>query len=285
MSGLGQRSAGERAVPIRTEGVAASLGRIYAVTANTVREAGRTRIFSGLLVAAGALIGFSLLLSDLALVDQKARLVQDFGLFVIPLLTVLTAVILGAVLLHKEIEKKTLYAILPKPVRRGEFLLGKFVGLCLLLGVQVVVLGCCWLLVLLLRGGEVTAPLLTALALSYVEVIVITAVATFFSALSSPVLSGVMTSGLFLVGRISYVLTDLMAAQKGVFVEVPAMRALGRALVTVVPDLSTFHIADEVLLGWQVPTDYLLSAAGYGASWTALFLLLAVLAFERRDLV
>lgn len=272
-------------VPTQTHGVGASLLRIAAVSENTLREAGRNRIFFGLLLVAGLLILGSLVLSDLALVDQKARLVQDFGLFVIPLLTVVTAVILGVVLLHKEIEKKTLYAILPKPIRRSEFLLGKFLGLCVLLLGQMVVLGVCWLGVLLLREGEVTTPLLLALALSYIEVVVVTAVATFFSALSSPILSGVLTIGLFAVGRISYVLTDLMNARKGVFVEVPAMRVLGRALVTVVPDLSTFHIADEILLGWAVPTDYIVASVGYGLTWTALFLVLGVLVFERRDLI
>lgn len=271
-------------VPTKTQGVGASLLRIFAVTENTLREAGRNRIFYGLLLVAGLLILGSLVLSDLALVDQKARLVQDFGLFVIPLLTIVTAVILGVVLLHKEIEKKTLYAILPKPIRRSEFLLGKFFGLCTLLFGQMVLLGLCWIGVLLLRDGEVTGPLLLALALSYLEVVVVTAVATFFSALSSPILSGVLTIGLFAVGRISYVLTDLLSARKGVFVEVPAMRMVGRVLITIVPDLSTFNIADEILLGWSVPTSYLVSAVGYGLAWTTLFLVLGVLAFERRDL-
>ncbi|MCB9739713.1 MAG: ABC transporter permease [Deltaproteobacteria bacterium] len=271
-------------VPTHVQGLGPMLGRVAAVTGNTLREAGRNRIFYGLLVVAGVMILGSMVLSDLALVDQKARLVQDFGLFVIPLLTVLTAVVLGVVLLQKEIEQKTLYAILPKPVRRSEFLVGKFLGLASLLAVQMAVLSLCWMAVLLMRGGEVTRPILVALGLSYVEIVMVTAIATFFSALSSPILSGVLTTGLFAVGRISYVLTDLMSAKKGIFVEVPAMRAFGRALVTVVPDLSTFNISDEVLLGWAVPDGYVWSAVGYGLSWTVVFLVLGVLVFERRDL-
>lgn len=271
-------------VPTHVQGLGPMLGRVAAVTGNTLREAGRNRIFYGLLVVAGVMILGSMVLSDLALVDQKARLVQDFGLFVIPLLTVLTAVVLGVVLLQKEIEQKTLYAILPKPVRRSEFLVGKFLGLASLLAVQMAVLSLCWMAVLLMRGGEVTRPILVALGLSYVEIVMVTAIATFFSALSSPILSGVLTTGLFAVGRISYVLTDLMSAKKGIFVEVPAMRAFGRALVTVVPDLSTFNISDEVLLGWAVPDGYVWNAVGYGLSWTVVFLVLGVLVFERRDL-
>mgnify|MGYP002629783690 CR=1 FL=1 len=266
------------------DGPVASLLRVAAVVGNTLREAGRTRIFYGLFVAALALLVFSVVLSDLALVDQKARLVQDFGLFVIPLIGVITAVILGVVLLQKEIEKKTLYAILPKPIRRSEFLIGKYVGLAILLAAEVVALSLCWFLVLWLRGGEISWPIASALLLAYVEILLVTAIATFFSALSAPVLSGVLTIGLFLVGRVAYVLNDLLSASKGVFAEVPAMRALGKVLVTVVPDLSTFNVADELLLGWPVPADYVFAAIGYGLTYALVFLVLGLIVFERRDL-
>ncbi len=271
-------------IPMRIHGIVPALSRIAAVAGNTVREAGRNRIFYGVVAIAVLMLLFSMVLSDLALVDQKARLVQDFGLFMVPIICVLTAVIMGVVLLHKEIEKKTLYAILPKPIRRGEFLLGKFFGLCALLFGELVVLAVCWSAVLALRGGEMSPILMTALGLAYIEIVLVTAIATFFSALSSPILSGIMTLGLFICGRVSYVITDLMTATKGVFVDVAFMRWLGRALVALVPDLSTFNVADELLLGWTIPTDYVLSAAGYGLSYAAVFVIAGLLVFERRDL-
>mgnify|MGYP002636041849 CR=1 FL=1 len=269
---------------MRIAGIRPSLNRISAVAENTLREAGRNRIFYGAAAIAVLMLLGSLVLSDLALLDQKARLVQDFGLFVIPLLCIITAVIMGVVLLQKEIEKKTLYAILPKPIRRSEFLLGKFIGLCVLLFGQLALLSVCWVGVLSMRGGELSQPLLMALLLSYVEIVLITAIATFFSALSSPVLSGVMTLGLFVCGRVSYVITDLMTATKGVFVEVEFMRWLGNALVALVPDLSTFNVADEILLGWTISTDYLINATVYGLSYAAVFLIAGLIVFERRDL-
>jgi ABC-type transport system involved in multi-copper enzyme maturation permease subunit len=276
-------SASER-VELHISGPLASLRRVVAVASNTLREARRNRVFLGICAAAVALQFVALALSDLALVDQKARLVQNFGLFTIPLMCVLTAVIMGVLLLHKEIEKKTLYAILPKPIRRSEFLLGKYFGLCALLLAELLVLAVAWFVVLWLRGGELSEAILIALLLSYVEIVLITAIATFFSALSTPVLSGLFTLGLFFVGRISYIITDLMSATKGVFVEIPAMRTLGRVLVAVVPDLSTFNISDDVLLGWDVGGDYVLSATGYGLTYAAVFLVLGMLVFERRDL-
>lgn len=272
-------------VIVHTQGLSRSILRTLAVAGNTLREAGRNRLFYGLLGAAALMLVFSVLLSDLALLDQKARLVQDFGLFIIPLLDAASAVLLGALLLYKEIDRKTLYAILPKPIRRSEFLLGKLLGLCSLLALQELALALCWFGVLKLRGGELTLPILWALLLSYIEVVFVTSVALFFSALSRPVLSGVLTVGVFLIGRVSYVLADLLGAQKSVFSEVPAMNALGRALLAVVPDLSTFNVSDEVLLGWDVPLSYVGSATLYGLSWSAMFTVAALLVFERRDIV
>jgi ABC-type transport system involved in multi-copper enzyme maturation permease subunit len=269
---------------LRVDGPGRAIARTLAVAGNTLREAGRNRLFYGLLAATALLLGFALVLSDLALSDQKARLVQDFGLFVIPLLCVITAVLLGALLLHKELERKTLYAILPKPVRRGEFLLGKWLGLCVLLAGELAALAAVWAGVLTLRGGDFGWVLVKALGLQYLELVLVCAVALFFSALSSPVLTGVFTAGVFLVGRVSYVIGDLMGQNKGVFAEVPAMRALGRVLLAVVPDLSTFNVSDDVLQGWTIGRDYLWHATAYGLGWTAFFLALGLLLFERRDL-
>lgn len=270
---------------LHTDGLWAALARIVAVAGNTLREAGRNRLFFGLLGVTVILLVFSVLLSDLALNDQKVRILIDFGLATIPLVTVATAILLGAVLLYKEIDRKTLYAILPKPIRRTEFLLGKFAGLAVLLAAQMLLLGVCWWGVLALRGGSMTLALVQALSLSYLEVLLVTSVALFFSALSRPVLSGVLTVGVFLVGRITYVINDLMQATKGVFAEVPAMRMLGRVLVAVIPDLSTFNVSDELQAGVVLPPEYFAQAAVYGVSWMAFFVVLSLLVFERRDLV
>lgn len=273
----------QHGLKLQIGGPAAILGRLAAISGNTIREAGRAKLFYGLLGGAILLLGFSVVLSDLALVDQKARLVQSFGMAVIPLMCVGTAILLGAVLLHKEIDKKTLYAILPKPVRRSEFIIGKLLGLAALLLAEMAILTLCWWAVLALRGGALTAPMLRGMGLQYIELLLITSVALFFSALSRPVLSGVLTCGVFLAGRVTYVINDLLSGTKGVFAEVPAMRALGKLLVAAVPDLGTFSVSDQILQGWDVPWAYVSAATLYGLSWATVFAVGAVLLFERRD--
>jgi ABC-type transport system involved in multi-copper enzyme maturation permease subunit len=114
--------------------------RMIAVAVNTFREAVRDRVLNGMLGVALAVLVFSLALAELAL-DQQQRIVLDIGMASISLFSVVMAVFLGSSLLYKEIERKTLYVILPKPIRRHEFLLGKYFGIALTVFVFVAIMG------------------------------------------------------------------------------------------------------------------------------------------------
>jgi len=114
--------------------------RMIAVAVNTFREAVRDRVLNGMLGIALAVLFFSLALAELSL-DQQRRIVLDIGLASISLFSVVMAIFLGSSLLYKEIERKTLYVILPKPIRRHEFLLGKYFGIALTVFVFVAIMG------------------------------------------------------------------------------------------------------------------------------------------------
>jgi ABC-type transport system involved in multi-copper enzyme maturation permease subunit len=114
--------------------------RMIAVAVNTFREAVRDRVLNGMLGVALAVLIFSLALGELAL-DQQQRIVLDIGMASISLFSVVMAVFLGSSLLYKEIERKTLYVILPKPIRRHEFLLGKYFGIALTVFVFISIMG------------------------------------------------------------------------------------------------------------------------------------------------
>jgi Cu-processing system permease protein len=116
------------------------VGRIYAITLNTFREAVRDRVLYGVLGFACAVLFFTLALAELSLHDQ-GRVVADVGLASISMFSVMIAIFLGSSLLYKEIERKTLYVILPKPIRRAEFLLGKYLGIVLTAVVFVALMG------------------------------------------------------------------------------------------------------------------------------------------------
>jgi ABC-type transport system involved in multi-copper enzyme maturation permease subunit len=137
------------------------MGRVLAIALNTFREAVRDRVLYGVLGLAIAVLLFTLALAELSL-DQQRRVVLDVGLASISFFSVVIAVFLGSSLLYKEIERKTLYVILPKPVRRWEVIVGKFVGIALTAGVFVGLMGAVQLYVSAIQAGASTPLLIGA---------------------------------------------------------------------------------------------------------------------------
>jgi len=129
-----------------------STDRIYAIALNTYREAVRDKVLFGVLVLAAAVLGLTLALGELSL-DQHMRVVTDLGLASISMFSVIIAIFLGSSLLYKEIERKTLYVILPKPIARFEFLLGKYVGIVVTCAVFIAIMGALQLLVTAIQAG------------------------------------------------------------------------------------------------------------------------------------
>jgi ABC-type transport system involved in multi-copper enzyme maturation permease subunit len=138
------------------------MARIYAITLNTFREAVRDRVLYGVLAVACGVLLFTLALAELSLHDQL-RVVTDVGLSSISLFSVIIAVFLGSSLLYKEIEKKTLYVILPKPIRRSEFLLGKYFGIVITAIVFIALMGALQLWITALQAGSSPVLSLTLL--------------------------------------------------------------------------------------------------------------------------
>ncbi|MDB4990980.1 MAG: hypothetical protein JWN04_6158 [Myxococcaceae bacterium] len=138
------------------------MGRIYAIALNTFREAVRDRVLYGVLGFATAVLFFTLALAELSLHEQT-RVVTDVGLASISLFSVIVAIFLGSSLLYKEIERKTLYVILPKPIRRAEFLLGKYLGIVLTAVVFVALMGALQLWITAIQAGAAPGPVVGSL--------------------------------------------------------------------------------------------------------------------------
>jgi len=137
-----------------------SIPRIYAIALNTYREAVRDRILFGVILLAAGLLALTLALAELSL-DQQMRVVTDLGLASISLFSVVVAIFLGSSLLYKEIERKTLYVILPKPIARYEFLLGKYFGIVMTCAVFIAIMGALQLLVTAIQAGASTVLVVT----------------------------------------------------------------------------------------------------------------------------
>ncbi|MBM4395381.1 MAG: ABC transporter permease subunit [Deltaproteobacteria bacterium] len=261
----------------------AAVVRISAIARNTFVEAARNRAFVGLGVAAVGLVVSSMVLSGLALSDQQSRVLVDFGLFSIALLEVVIAIVLGVILVFKEIDRKTFYLVLPKPVHRHEVLAGKFAGLLGVLAVALVLMAAAWFASLASRDVEFKPDMAKALALVWMEAALVTSAAIFFSSFATPVMSGVFSLGVFLVGRNVAVLEELLAGTKGPLVHNPLARTIAETTVFVFPDLTRFGVGREVILGIPVGWDYVGAAALYCAGYCLFFGALASLVFRRRE--
>jgi ABC-type transport system involved in multi-copper enzyme maturation permease subunit len=259
--------------------------RIWAITRNSFREAVRNKILYSLLFFAVLIILSAVAVGRLSL-HEEIRMTRDVGLFGIDLFGVIIAIFVGVNLLYKELDLKTVYTILPKPIHRWEFVLGKWLGMLLTLGVQVSVMGLVLAGTLAIQGAVFDAPLLKALWLLYVNVMVVTSVAVLFSSFSSPFLSGLFAFGIFVVGRnvpdIKLVVDQLQG---------PAGAVLGLAL-KILPSMHLFYpsgaiVGAEVVSvhGTFVGAPYMMWTTVYGVGYSLIVLVFAMLIFRKRDFV
>ena len=151
-----------------------SLNRIWAIGLNTYREAVRNRVLAVLVMFAVALMAFSLVLGELSMHEEE-RIIKDLGLAGISLFSVLIALFLGVNLLSKELDKKTVYAVIPKPLHRWEFLVGKYVGLVLTMAVLVSIMSLVLATFVWFEGGRHGVVMLRSESLILIEVMLLIA--------------------------------------------------------------------------------------------------------------
>jgi ABC-type transport system involved in multi-copper enzyme maturation permease subunit len=251
--------------------------RVAVIAANTVREAVRSKVLYTLVFFAVLLIGTGVLLSTLTYVEGQ-RILQSVGLAAIRLFGAAIAIFVGIGLIHREVERRTIFTILSKPVTRSEFLLGKYAGLVVTIWLQVLVMGAAFAAVSLLAGAPLPLQVGYALALAAVEFAVIVAFATLFSSFTTPMLAALFTSGLYLIGHLTRDLRDFGARSESELV-----RVASRALYRVLPDLESFNLTTEALHALAVPASDVVLATAYGAGYCTLLLMLGSLVFARRD--
>src|SRR5215216_1827898 len=158
--------------------------QLWTIARNTFRENLRDKILYNLLFFAVFLIGISIVLADLSIMEHH-RIVTDIGLASINVVGVIIAIFVGIGLVSKEIERRTAFVILAKPISRARFIVGKYLGLVLTLGINVGIMLLVFLATLLIYHAPVHVGLFQALLLIFIELALITAVALFFSTFTS----------------------------------------------------------------------------------------------------
>ena len=251
---------------------------VFPIILNTFREAIRDRILYNLVIFALLVIASAVLLKDLT-DGQEGRTIVNIGLTAMLFFGVFIAIFVGVGLVSKEIEKRTVYSIFSKPVRRSEFIIGKYLGLCLTLAMNVAVMGIGLTLALVFVGSNILAAnIWPAILLIFLELMVITGVAMVFSTFSSPALSALLSFLVFVIGHLSSSLRDL-----GATLGSPVSKAVFDAIYFVLPNLSLFTFRTEAAAGLIPSTNMLAYSAFYSLLYIIVLLGIAVMVFQKRN--
>ncbi len=254
--------------------------RVAAIARNTFREAVRDRVLYNLVVFVLLLTACAIFIGELS-AAQESKIIVDLGLSAMLLLGAFIAVFVGTGLVSKEIERRTIYALFSKPVRRGEFLIGKYLGLCLTLLVNVAVMSVGIVLALTYVAGgwnPLAASALPAAAMIYLELVILVAVTMLFSSFSSPALSALFAFGVFIIGNFSADLRSFADSLGGT-----TAKLFFGALFYLLPNFSIFSWIAPAGHGRILPLPDLLLAALYAALYSVVILALTTFIFQRRN--
>ena len=268
------------AVAVSARYRASGARKIRAIALNTFRESVRDRVLYNLILFVLILVAASVFVSDLFL-DRESQFTATLGLSTMLVFGSLIAIFIGVGLVYKEIDKRTIYSLLSKPVHRHEFIIGKYAGLCLTLLVNSAVMVLATELALLyVNGGfvQLHKAVLAASFLVYLELALLVAVALMFSSFSTPLLAALFSFAIYVIGQFSGDLL-VMARLSG-----SAMtRTVLTTLYYLLPNLSNFGFISEAKYGRVVPLGMALSATVYAVVYIGILLSAAVLIFQKRN--
>jgi ABC-type transport system involved in multi-copper enzyme maturation permease subunit len=260
------------------------------IAMNGFRESVRDKVLYNLVAFAILLTGTSYVLGQLT-AGQDLKIIKDLGLSSMDVFGVFMAVFIGIGLVSKEVERRSIYSLLAKPIRRYEIVIGKYAGLVLTLFVNVAIMTAALYAVLAYVGWSESASarlaretpaldpaLLKAIVLILVQLMIVTAIALFFSTFSTPILSAAFTFGFYVAGYFS---ADLRNFDR--VVDSKVVQAVARGLYYVLPNLAQFDVTAQVVHGLPIGAGYMAVTVAYGFVYIAMLLVGGAAIFSRRD--
>lgn len=260
------------------------LPQLGAIAYNTFKEAVRNKILYNLLIFMSLLIFGSILIATLT-VGEQSKIIADIGLASINLFGVLISIFLGVGLVSKEIEKRTVYTVLSKPISRTHFLIGKYFGLLmtLLVNSTIMSLGLCFALMFNeYRWGNtiwnIEWGIANAVFLIYLELMILTAVALLFSTFTTSTLSAIFSLSVYVIGHIGGDL--VLISQK---MESSVLHYFFTGIYYIIPNLKQFDVKGQVVHHIPIKSSYLFFSSSYTLIYVTILLTIASIVFQKRD--
>jgi ABC-type Na+ efflux pump permease subunit len=286
-----------------------SFFRIYAITSNTVTELTRLKVFYVLLVFALVLIGSSIFMAQFSF-QQEFQILKDVSLGAISLFTSLLAIVATARLVPQDIEDRTLYTILAKPVPRFEYVLGRITGVLLLLAISTLLMSAAFVLVLYLREQAVVhttlrqmsnAPpdqiadalrviqssafninIFPGIAIIYLKACLLVALTLFVSTFAtSNIFTIVVMAFIYFIGHLQATAREYWLQEHGGGVIIRVFLAIVTLLF---PDLQAFNLVDDIVAGTAISLAVFAKTAVLGLFYTTVYTLLATFVFYGKEL-
>jgi Cu-processing system permease protein len=267
-----------------------SILRALSIAENTVRESLRNRIVYALLGATALVMCLSLLLGWVTVEDQdKLRVVTNLSLSAIVVFGTIAAIFLGTNLIYQEVQQRTIYTLLARPLSRAEFIAGKYLGLIAVNGICLLATGSFFLVFLLLNGGTITFTLIEALYTTFLELSVVTGIALLFSVVAHPIEGAVFA---FVVTMVGHSTGDLKELGKDIVEikgeDVGMGTQIGLKLLDVLyillPNLGNFNLRTEAAAQLPVPMSFLAQSTAYALVYIGILYLLSKWSFSRKML-
>ena len=255
--------------------------KVWVVATNTFREAVRDRVLYNLVFFALLMMGAAILVGQISIGIEQSVIVS-LGLSAISIIGISIAVLIGVGLVSKEMDKRTLYALLAKPVQRWQFLIGKFAGLAMTLTVNTAAMTvglyfALWTVKHPLQSSD--CYLLAAVYLILLKLVLIVTLAMLFSCFTSPFLAILFTLGIYVAGLFAGELRTMQAVN----LTTQAMRVF-RGVSYVLPNFENFNVMAAVAHGRPVAASLVWQCTAYVALYAAIVLAGAGLVFSRRNL-
>lgn len=256
------------------------MNKIFSIVRYTLKENIRNKIFYVLILFGVIILASSLLFGVLG-GEQELRMIVDLGLSSIEILGLLTAIYSSVTLILEEMETKTVYLIISRPIKRYQYLLGRYLGVASAVGISIVIMAGGHLLLLWLKGWHFEIVYLVSLILIFEKILIVSALSLFFSLFSTSVVSSISFTFFF------WILGHFLQEMKFLFMKLSqslpfSLKGVYWFLYYLIPNFQYFNLRDQ-LLGQNYNLEVLLWSFVYGITYSAACLVLSTLLFSRKE--
>ncbi len=253
------------------------MNTILTIAKNTFRETIRDKVLYVILVFAILIIISTIFFGSISL-DQDTKVIIDLGLAGIFLFGIIIAIFIGTNLVHKELDKKTIFLIFSKPIAKYQFILGKFFGIALTLLLVTGAMAIVFFILLKLKNTAISLILVEAIAWGYLELLIIAAISVMFSSLTSPIASTVYTISLFVIGHASNSFLYLIANTDSA-----VLANTLKVVHYVIPNFEKFNIRNSAIVGLGISGDQVMFTILYAITYIVLALAIANFLLKKQE--